>query len=238
MKKGFYIVIIATCCLSACGDLFEYQPTDGDCTMTFDRHEYNLMVGDTGIIHPHFDPDSIENQTVYWMSEHPFIATVEDNLLLALSPGDVVITGVSVAHQVYDTCLVHVMPEWQIDPDQWAYDMVVYAQPTYKGQPLTGSQIVAAFCGDEVRGVGEWIAVDGKPFLCLRIYSRFNPAGPFDSELNPQDPLYPYDGIVAPERMCFRLYDRKTQELVQLPDSLTFDGEAHGTLSQPYPLDF
>jgi hypothetical protein len=146
------------------------------------------------------------------------------------------ITGISIAHQVYDTCLVHVMAPWAVDPDFYAYDMVVYANPTFNGQPLT-TQTVGAFCGNEVRGVGEWRTHGDLLYMSIRIYSRYNPHGPY-SNMNPQDPMYPDEPVEPAETITFRLYDHTTRTIVELPETLTFDGETHGTLSNLYPMNF
>ena len=131
------------------------------------------------------------------------------------------------------------MPKWELpDPRQYPYDMVVYALPTIDGQPLTDSQEVAAVCDDEVRGIGRWVSWGDTRYMVLRIYSYFNAKGPY-SEMNPLDPMYPYDMTEArPERFVIRLYDHDTQTLYELPDTIDFDGEAHGSLSALYPLNF
>ena len=224
--------------LTACGDLFDFQNTVSPYSMAFDRHEYILMVGDTGQINPIFDPETISNMSVYWMSNNPSVATFVDTRLVALAPGETTVTGVSIEYQIYDTCHVSVLPLWAVlDIDGYPYDMVVYANPTLNGQPLTDRQSVAAFCGDEVRGVGEWREWAGIRYMQLRIYSRYNPRSPY-STVNPQDPLYPYDAETDTEQFVFRLCDYETHQVYSLPGTMLFDGEAHGSLSHLYEMRF
>lgn len=224
---------------ASCGDLFDYQPTVSPYKMTFDRHEYWIMAGDTGRIIPLFDPDTISNMTIYWMSADHDVVTFDDNDLVAVGQGETTVTGVSTEYQIYDTCHVYVMPQWQVDDTQgYAFDMVVYARVTRDGQPLNDRQVVAAFCGKEVRAVGERRRVGDIDFTLFRIYSRYNPLGPFNPDWNPQDPVYPYEPEEQPEAIEFRLYDHATQEMLTAGHTITFDGEAHGTLSNLYEINF
>lgn len=225
--------------LTSCGDMLEFQPTVSPYHMEFDRHEYFIMAGDTGRINPIFTPDTISNMTIYWMSDNPLVATVVDNNLIGVAEGETTVTGVSIEYQIYDTCHIYVMPYWGVDMNRgYAFDMMVYAHPTLQGQPLGSEHVVAAFCGDEVRGVGEWREEKDIEFMRFRIYSRLNPDAPFDPELKPQDPQYPDEPVETPEKIVFRLYDHKRHEVYELPDTLLFDGETHGTLSGLYEMKF
>lgn len=225
--------------MTGCGDLFSFEPTVSPYSMQLDHHTYYLMVGDSGRLYPLFTPDTISNMTLYWMSDKPFIATFADNYLIGVSPGVTTVTGVSIEYQIYDTCRVYVMAPWAVDTDDgWPFDMVVYADVTVGGQPLAPYQDVAAFCGNEVRGVGERMEQQGVSYVRFRIFSRYNPEPPFDPDVHPQDPLYPYEPEEQPEAFVFRLYDHHTLELTELHDTLRFDGETHGSPSQPYPIRF
>lgn len=236
----FYAIgIAAAAMMTSCGDLFEFDPTVSPYHMTFDRHEYYIMEGDTGDIIPLFDPDTISNMTIYWMSDNPSVASFADNRLVAMGQGETTVTGVSIEYQIFDTCHIYVMPRWEnLELRGYAYDMVVYANPTCDGLSLNSRQEVAAFCGNEIRGVGRWMESNGIQYMVLRIYSRYNPYGPYNPEYNPQDPEYPYDLEVEPEEITFKLYDHSNQNMIEFPQTLLFDGEAHGSLSELFELNF
>ena len=239
VEKLLTFSLLSLLTLTSCGDLFDFEPTVSPYHMEFDRHEYYIMVGDTGAITPIFDPDTISNMTVYWMSKDPSIVTFYDNKIVAVQMGETTVTGVSIEYQIYDTCRVYVLPRWMVvDAENYPYDMVVYANPSFDGQPLTTRQDVAVFCDQEIRGIGEWKEWNGVRYMRFRIYSRYNPFGPFDNDKNPQDPLYPFEPEEQPEKFVFRIYDHQTHQLHESPDTLTFDGEAHGTLSSLYELKF
>lgn len=52
---------------------------------------------------------------------------------------------------------------WNVNPSDFRYDMSLYFQPTIEGKSVALSEgyELAAFCGDECRGVGSWEKVDG-----------------------------------------------------------------------------
>ncbi len=236
----FYAIgIAATALMISCGDLFDFDATVSPYHMTFDRHEYYIMEGDTGDIVPLFDPDTISNMTIYWMSDNPAVASFADNRLIAMSQGETTVTGVSIEYQIFDTCHIYVMPRWDyIDTEGYAYDMVVYADVKYNNEPIQYWQTVGAFSEGELRGVGVQKTFNGISYMQFRIYSMFNPHEPYDSHSNPQNPLYPDDELKEPEVIKFRLYDHHTTQMIELNDSIIFDGESHGSLSELFLMNF
>ncbi|MBQ9357775.1 MAG: hypothetical protein IJT98_10880 [Prevotella sp.] len=232
------------CCLfgallSSCGDLFQFEGApEPAAEMELDRHDLALMVGDRFTLTPIFTPDTLHNKALYWISDHNDVVTFDDNQLVALTEGEAVVTAISVETRQYDTCHVVVFRPWEVNAGEYAYDMVLYANATLGGKPVVeGRQFVGAFCGKELRGVGQMRQQQDISYMVLRIYSHFSPYTPYGG-LNPQDPLYPYDGERDAEQFVLRLYDRDTHTFYQLPNTITFDGEAHGTLSNLYPLEF
>ena len=232
------LALLLAVLLNSCGELFTFEPTVPPATMTLDRHELLLMVGDRATLTPTFDPDTVRNTTLYWMSGDPDIVTIEDNEIVAMGEGEAAVTAISMEMRIYDTCHVTVQRPWSVIEGQYAYEMLLYLDATLDGQPLQPHQLLGAFCDDEVRGVGESKEAFGIPYTVLRIHSYNNPRGPFDPALNPQDPLYPDDEEQAPERFVLRLYDRHTLRLYESPDTITFDGETHGTLSDLIHVNF
>lgn len=224
--------------LTSCGELFSFEPTVPPATMTLDRHELLLMIGDRTTLTPTFDPDTIRNTTLYWMSDDPDVATIEDNEIVAVGEGETVLTAISMEKRIYDTCHVTVQRPWSVIQGNYPFEMMLYLDVTVEGQPLQSHHLLAAFCDDEVRGVGEAKEAYGISYTAMRIHSRNNPHPPFDPVLHPQDPLYPNDEEQQPERFVLRLYDRQTLHLYESPDTITFDGETHGTLSDLIHVDF
>lgn len=229
---------LLTALLSSCGDLFSFTPAPAPgVTMTLSHHRLTLMPGSRFTIEPAFSPDTLANKAVYWLSEDTTVATFQGNELVAVGPGETIVTAISVQTRGYDTCRVVVTPAFAVATGEYLYDMLLYCHITVGGQPLQPHQHVAAFCGNEVRGVARLQQQHGISYHVMRIFSYRNPEGPF-TDVNPQDPLYPYDDPQQPERFVVRLYDERTQQFAELPDTIVFDGETHGTLSSLYPLHF
>lgn len=236
----YQLLFCATGALFAsCGDLFQFESTpEPAAEMELDRHDLALMVGDHYTLTPIFNPDTLHNKALFWASDHNNVVTFDGNELVAIGEGEAVVTAISVETRGYDTCHVVVFRPWEVDAGEYAYDMVLYAHATLDGKPLVEDrQLVGAFCGKELRGVGQMRQQQDISYMVLRIYSHFSPHAPY-GELNPQDPLYPYDGERDAEQFVLRLFDRDTHSLYELPEKITFDGEAHGTLSNLFPLAF
>ena len=66
---------------------------------------------------------------------------------------------------------------WQFDPYAWEYDMTAYLALTADGEAVTdySNYEIAAFCGDECRGVATIQTAEGNSYCYLRI--RSNQAG-------------------------------------------------------------
>lgn len=223
--------------LCACGDLFEFEGnTLVGSKITLDRHSLYLMAGDTYQLKATFDPDTVRNKAIYWMSNNVSVARFDNGVLVAVGEGETTVTGISIEQESTDTCHVVVGYEWgQINPMLYPFDMVVYADITVNGQPLKEGMQVGAFVDNELRGAGVQREFHSVKCTELRIYSSLNPHGPY-SELNPQNPLYPDDTPFEPEKVVFRVYDREQHHLYECPDSLIFDGETHGHPSNLYKI--
>ena len=65
-------------------------------------------------------------------------------------------------------------PAWTVNPSDYRYDMSLYLDVTFKTQPMDYSEyIVAAFVGDECRGIAETLELpDGKQCLYMRARSN------------------------------------------------------------------
>ena len=72
-----------------------------------------------------------------------------------------------------------------------------------------------------MRGKGEVITIGDKQLLRFRIYSYLN----FDSDMS-----------ADPEYIRFKCHDRENMTLITLPQYIIFDGETHGSPSEPIGL--
>ena len=220
--------------LTSCGDLFEFEGETSELNgIQLDTHSLYLMAGDTYKFSVTFTPDVVRNDAVFWISNNPSVASFEDGVLLAVSEGETVITGFSVEHQCADTCHVVVGYEWYMpNTNYYPFDMVVNADITVGGQPLTQNMQVGAFVDDELRGLGMQRTFFGVTYTELRIYSPLNPFGPNENT----DPLSPDADPDDPEKVVIRIYDHDTRTMYESPDTLTFDGMTHGYPSNLYPI--
>ena len=241
----FYLLTLLPL-LTSCGDFYEFdqQSAVEAGEMVLGRDEIYLLKGDEFTIPVSITPEEISNQEVFWYSENEDVITVENGQVKAIGVGTSIITAISVSEQLKATCTVHVLPIWHIIPENYPRDMVVYAQVTIHGEPADESTIVAAFCEDELRGIGEIKEVNGIRYMVIRVYSPYiygddtqpsdNPSPSGDPNERDEDVEETEEGIT--EIITFKCLDRKRAELVEFSNKLIFDGEAHGTLSNLYQM--
>lgn len=227
--------------LTSCAELFDMEEAIVPTTMTLERHDVTLMVGDSCVIHPVFTPDSLSNNSIFWFSMDNQVADfVTADTLVALGTGvtDAVAISVTDYTQV-DTCAVRVIDRWELTSDSYPYEMVIYARAIVQGQPITPDMTIAAFYGEECRGIGQVRQSHGITYLVLRVGSeiRYDDSDEDwidygdDEEASSPSELYR-------ERIIFRCYDRRNHILLTSPVRVVFDGEAHGTLSDLFDLEF
>lgn len=221
--------------LTSCGDLFEFEGETSELnSIELDTHSLYLMAGDTYKFSVTFTPDVLRNNAIYWISDDPSIASFEDGVLLANSAGETDITGFSVEHQCADKCHVVVGYGWYMpETSYYPFDMVVNADITVGGKPLTESMQVGAFVDDDIRGLGLQRQFFGVSYIELRIYSPLKPYAPNEN----LDPLHPYDTPYEPEKIVFRVYDPNTHTMYESPNTLIFDGMTHGYPSSLYRIE-
>ena len=109
---------------------------------------------------------------------------------------------------------------WSLNPYDYKYDMTVYARLTLDETEVTdfSNYEIAAFVGDECRGVGEVQTKDSYTWIYLRIRSN----------------------TASGENISFRLYDKSTDRTLQLQaeQPITFSSQAQvGMPSSPVTLD-
>ena len=145
--------------LTSCGDYWEGGDPLPARTMHLPRRVVNMMVGDQYQIPVVFNPDDLTNNAVWWQMQYPDVASVKDNIVTGISEGVTLAYAMSVNDRLQDSCLVNVIPEAYINPRQYPYDMVIYADVTIHGKKYTKDDeeqmIIAAYNETELRGIGK-----------------------------------------------------------------------------------
>lgn len=226
------LLVVASLC--SCGDLIDFPNPDDEyyndsIPVSLLRHELYIMVGDSCNL-------DVEIPATYSMSYYYTTGQTEGDganqslqiqgrSLHAIQPGDmkvyihVKLYGEALSNkEVMDSCTVHVF-DWQADHlfSDYPYSMVLYCQVNIDGVPISDNLEMAALSADdEVRGRAQLLQDGQTSYICLRIYSN-SPAG---------DLIHLY---------C---YDHTRVQRIRLTDQpIIFDGETHGTLSNPLLLD-
>ena len=208
--------------LTACGDFLEIPTADlnGSRSMSVDRRTVTIAVGDSYVIPVSFAPDEESNQAVFWQSDDETVATFEDNTLVGVSQGLTQVIAISAVDRLRDTCWVRVLPDFGASRFDFPYDMVIYASVTVHGTQLTTDNaqpyIIGAYADEELRGLGQMKHDLDRDYMVLRVWSPL-PSG---------------------EEISLRCYYRGQgrMEMTGLP--IVFDGEMHGSPTNPYPIVF
>lgn len=209
------LAIIGGMC--SCDDFYEFEPGDAvpAAEMTLVRHEIDIMQGERYAIPALFTPDTLSNNAIYWESDNKEIAAFKNDTLEAREVGTTLVRAISVSSQIEDSCVVNVIPRWEgVSPSTYPYDMVIYADVTVHGKKPDDTMTIAAFCGREIRGVGELQEAFGVSYMVLRIWSPF----------------------VYGDQIRIGCYHHGQALIEYFPDEFTFDGESHGTLSNQIKL--
>lgn len=106
-------------------------------------------------------------------------------------------------------------PDWSCDIHAYQYDMSVYLSLQKEGEPILGDYLVAAFCGEECRGIAELQTVKEATFYYIRIRSQKS----------------------SGESISFKVYDRSVGKEQKASGILSFASlEQVGYPSQPWIL--
>lgn len=218
--RGPVATLLLVLLLTACGEFYEFNTsspvTAGE--MSLQRRVVTMVVGDHYAIPVDFSPEELSNNAVFWLSEDDAIATFENDTLVALSEGLTRAFAFTTIDRLRDTCWVYVMPAIYMAPGNYPYDMVIYASVDVHGTRLTTDNaqpyIIAAFVGDELRGIGQMKRRAGIDYMEMRVWSPFT----------------------GGDEVRLRCYYRGQARAELFPDVFTFDGEMHGELTHLYPL--
>ena len=202
---------------ASCGEFIELDEEGGNAvSLKLSRNNIDLMVGDSFVVPPELEPAELISQGLYWLSGNGGIVDLKNDTIVAASPGKTYVTATLVAGMVTDTCWVTVHPFWELSPTRYQYDMVLYAHVTANKHEMDDSIRVAAFAGDELRGVGQMRRHGETAYTMLRIYS--------DSGED--------------EKITLRCYDLRRALITDHATKITFSGETMGTLTNLYELAF
>lgn len=106
-------------------------------------------------------------------------------------------------------------PDWSCDIHAYQYDMSVYLSLQKEGESVLGDYLVAAFCGEECRGIAELQTVKEATFYYIRIRSQKS----------------------SGESISFKVYDRSVGKEQKASGTLSFASlEQVGYPSQPWIL--
>ena len=205
-------MMAATLLYVSCGliDMELGEGTQYAYDMTLEYDSVYVRVGDSVLIKPVFVPDSVSNSEVLYLSEDESVASIVNDTVVAVTPGETMVTA------------LYVMEPWVLNPMDFANDMVVYATATVDGKPFDPETMsFAAFAGPEFRGMGELKEINGIRFLQFRIY------GELDLETMGPNPF---------EMIHFGCYNKTDYSFRYMDQYMYFDGETHGSLSYLYQL--
>ena len=208
------------CLLCSCGDYWDGGEPVSARKMTLGRRVVNLMVGDRYRIPVFFEPDTLSNRSVFWMTEDTEVATIENDTVIGISQGLTRAYALSVSDLQTDTCWVNVLPAMYLNPKSYPYDMVIYADVTIHGHKYTkadeDSLIVAAYVNDDLRGIGKMREWNGRDYMEIRIWHSNNDSSD-----------------MVELRCCYRGKGR----VEIFPAYYFFDGNSHGSLSKLVKLE-
>lgn len=227
--KGLNVMVVAmmTMGLVSCGLAFEMDEESlGATSMRLDRESIDVLEGDTIVLKAIFTPDSVSNKSVYWTTENrDVVSHIGGDSLLAVGEGQTVVAAISVSDRLMAMCTVNVLPVWQnfYTNYSYPYEMVVYADISVGGKPLRDDDIVAAFVGNTLRGVGKTQVINNHRFTVIRVGSDV--IGKADDDM-------PW----AEQEVEFRIYRRSELHLYTCKETIIYDGESHGSLSQLFEL--
>ena len=180
--------------------------------MQLDHDTLYIMEGDTFALSPIYTP-YLSNGDVFWAVDDSILC-VNDNNIIANRVGESYVTAYSSVQSLKDSCYVRVMPKWECSPYDYPDEMIVNARVLVNGAFFDPSRMqIAAFVGDECRGVGVVKTYGDNKFVQFRI----------SGVLNMNDDI---------EIVRFRLYIRDMLVCTYFPLKMLFDGETHGTIEE------
>ena len=249
-EKSFWFLCIMCLFMTSC-EFFDIDEVGAETAMEMRLPQYTLyvMVGDTFSLNPIFAPDTVNITDLFFLPVYSDVVAVRGvDKLEAVGEGGTKIYITSVSARIQDSCMVYVSAPWVPEHRVWPYETVFYAHVTVAGQPPTENMEVGAFVGNECRAIGQMRSSLGVNYWRFRVGSTFvfgNSELNWDDiddmdeeETDEDDDEDDEEGYIYRERITFRCYDRLNKRLYICPTRVDFDGEAHGSLSDLYVINF
>ncbi len=122
------------------------------------------------------------------------------------------IVSVTCLFQVLISAQIKSSPAWSVNPSQFQFSATVTAQVKYNNQPVSsGANILAAFLGNEVRGVASASFYNSEQIYFLTVYSNSNT-----------------------EQLTFKVYFAGIDTIVTIKEPLTFTpNQIFGAVTAP-----
>lgn len=233
MKKLKYLFLCAAMLtMTSCAEMFEtivqfieelesVSITD----VRLSRRQADMLVGDSLIFSVTLDPDTAEVSYKWTLSDpETQVVRMIGKRLYARQKGQVTVyvealpigMGSADIHPdsiMSDSCIIHVMEYNEVSSREFPYEMIFIANlevaDTLVTDSVQASRLVAVMDG-EVRGRAVMRTAYGIPYLEMRIGCK----------------------TMYGEQISFEYYDHSHYLRHEFP-AVTFDGETHGTLSDP-----
>ena len=203
---------------------------------------------------------------IFIKSSDPDVVWVDTirNRIEAVGKGWAMVYVESVSARLKDSCAVYVMPSWSLSAPAYVYETIFYAEVTKDGYPLGSNLLLAAFVGDECRGLAMPQSFHGVSLTLFRVGSDVlshtsvpdlpdaDGNGDDGETATPGEDEYVVDdgeddegfeegegsGELLREKIEFRCYDPVNYQMYRCPVRVPFDGETHGNLSNLYKIEF
>ena len=233
MKKLKYLFLCAAMLtMTSCAEMFEtivqfFEELESVSItdVRLSRRQADMLVGDSLIFSVTLDPDTAEVSYKWTLSDpETQVVRMIGKRLYARQKGQVTVyvealpigMGSADIHpdSVHiDSCIINVVEYTEVSSREFPYEMIFIANlevaDTLVTDSVQASRLVAVV-GDEVRGRAVMRTAYGIPYLEMRIGSK----------------------SMYGEQITFEYYDHSHYLRHQFP-TVTFDGETHGTLSNP-----
>ena len=229
---------------TSCGDFFDFGTEENPITykLNLSSHDITLMEGDQTTLKAAFDPDDGKEHYVFWLSDDDDVAKVAGGVVTGITAGKVKVRCTATVASIQDSCTVNVIPEWNINPNDYRYDMMVYANVKVGELQNSDNMVVAAFVEDEVRGIGRLLTAGTKSYWAIRVFSNLNYESQAqqvddddDEDVDEEDEWN--DNYDQKETVKFKCYQKGTGIITEFDNEIEFDGMAHGTLSNLIKLE-
>ena len=232
MKRSKYILIgVILLCMSSCAEFFEFVEIlertilDAQYTVRLSHKRADLLVGDSLFFDVETIPDSIEttyrwyltdttNKSVSLIGKRLYARTEGEAMVyvqalpIGMTAGDIVPDSA-----VIDSCYITVSQRIEVPITEFPYETIVIATLQIADTLVTDTAVASrltALVDGEIRGRAKVCQAFGIDYLLLRIGGR----------------------KACGEEVTIDYYDRDLRRR-HVFTSFTFDGETHGTLSDP-----